>query len=201
MAWADSPLTSTSWWKRYEEKPIMQEALYDSEMNYTVMDFLCHDDAVLELRLAVVNCLSWNIDGHNRFQRLLNYYKSYVLDKWDISDEEALKKMPAKTRIVFAYLKSLDDYFDVKEAYKIALSAVKEEPKSRAVCVIAGLIGAQVAFDGNWCDVYTSVAEPVADKSLKKDFSDYAVEQIMEYIGLYECSGPADEDGYNEDEE
>lgn len=182
-ALADSPLTSTSWWDYYENKAIVNEA---RELGCTddVLACLANQKAPIDLRLALVNALSWNFNGQSNYDLLVEYIAT-------TKGVGALKKVSPETQCVMAYLRAMDDYFDVTEAHKMAERAHKAKPKSRAIAMIYGLISAQEAMDSDWGMVYTNVAKYANNKSLKRDMSDYAVEKIMEYINLYKPSdGP-----------
>ena len=177
---ADSPLTSTEWWKYYEKKAVIQEATeYGCTKN--VMKVVCGQEYPIDLRLAVVNALSWNFEGQHNFSLCVDYYQQ----AYQLSDEEIDSHIDAETYCVFAYLLALDNYFEVSDALQLALHAYEMKPQSRAISIITGLIAAQMAMDDNWCNVYTNVAPFAYDNTLIPDMSDYAVGQIMEYINLY----------------
>ena len=177
---ADSPLTSTSWWDHYTSEAVIREA---SGYGCTekVMKYICDPSKPIDIRLAVVNCLGWDINGTDTYIRCRDYYRVSN----DLYYEEVDGHMNAETKCVFAYLLAMSDYFDVGQAFELAEQAHNMKPKSRAISMIYGLIGAQMKMADDWCQVYKFVAAFAYDKSLKRDMSDYAVNQIMEYIGLY----------------
>jgi hypothetical protein len=88
-----------------------------------------------------------------------------------------------------AYLKALDNYFEVDEAIKIARKAKVKLPKSYTVNIISALIEAQKALDSDWCKVYTLTDDVRQDKSLTKDMRDEASKEIFSYMDEYkeEC--------------
>lgn len=182
---ADSPLTSTTFWKRYEQLPIVQEAV-EHGMTPQVTKFLCDSTAVLELRLAVVNSLGWNIEGQSNYYTALDEIRNSVYN-WTDDEPVVLDLCSADQVCVLAYLKAMDDYFDVTDALRMARKAMARKPESHAVAMTCALIKAQVLLDEDWCELYRVVAEVGNKQYESKDFSDYAVAQIMEYIGLYEC--------------
>lgn len=174
--WADSPLTSTCWWKYYGDKPVVKEAL-EYGCTKKVREVVCSSNFSLDFRLALVNAMSWNINGQNNYELCLDYYNAH-----HAKDTVA---MDADTWCVLGYVKALDNYFDVYEAANLVLEGVKLKPQSRGINMIMALIAAQIHMSDDWCQVYQVVADVASDKSLTPDFSDYAVEQIMEYINLY----------------
>lgn len=179
-AFADSPLTSTEWWKYYENKAVVVEA-HEYGCTQNVMKIICGHEYPVDLRLALVNAMGWNFEGQHHFSLCLDYYQK----TYNLTDDELGEHMDAETYCVFAYLLALDNYFDVSDAFDITYHAYEMKPQSRAIGMITGLIAAQIAMDDNWCDVYNNVAPIAADNTLIPDMSDYAVRQIMDYIGLY----------------
>ncbi len=187
---ADSPLTSTQWWEEYYQQPIIQTAKTNG-FNETIQNYLCDNKNSIDVRLAVVNCQGWDFEGYNRFKPLLETYrKLYKLQ--GLTDEQVLKSISPQTRCVFAYLLALDNYFDITQALSIAKSAWEQEPTSLAISMIYGLISAQYMMDNLQDDeIYPLVAGFAYNEHLKKDMSDYAVEQIMDYINLYKDNAEA----------
>ncbi len=187
---ADSPLTSTQWWEAYYQQPIIQTAKTNG-FNETIQHYLCDDSNSIDIRLAVVNCQGWDFEGYNRFQPLLETYRK-LYKKQGQTDEQLLQSMSPQTRCVFAYLLALDNYFDITQALQIAQSAWEQDSTSLAISMIYGLISAQYMMDNKQDDeIYPLVAGFVNNKQLKKDMSDYAVEQIMDYINLYKDNAEA----------
>lgn len=178
-AMADSPLTSTVWWRHYSKNPVVREAS-ESGCTEKVMKLICSDKSSLDLRLAAVNALGWSIDGQNNYERCLDYYMSSN----HLSFDEDIN-LSAETICVFAYLMALDNYFEVDMALGTAAHAQEMKPTSKGIALIRALIAAQVAMNDNWCEVYKLVAVVAYDNKLDKDVSDNMVEEIMDYIKLY----------------
>lgn len=189
-AWADSPLTSTEFWRIYK-------ATYESE-NYfppyismdkygwgpQVMNILCDEQLPLEQRLCLVNYIGWNINGQGHFAELCEFYR---VGAGELTVEDALNKISPDMLIILAYVLALDNYFDVKDAQQLAAIAYNMDNKSRAIAMIYALITAQVRFDepDGWGDVYRVCHEVETATDLRNDFSDAAIWSIMSYINLY----------------
>ncbi len=184
---ADSPLTSTHFWKIYS---VDEGANYfppyrlvdEFDWSDEVKAYLCSEDVPLEQRLCVVNYLGWDFNGQSHWRSLENYY---IQHNERVNPEDVYAGMSGELMIVFAYVKAMDDYFDVKLANSMASVAARRSPKSRAVAMIAALIGAQEAMDSEWKEVYRLCHEVEIDTSLNNDFCDAAVWAIMSYINLY----------------
>jgi hypothetical protein len=185
--WADSPLTSTQFWQIYNFPcDTLTFPIYQHFDKYgwspEVKDDLCSPEISIEQRLCLVNLVGWNFNGQDHFEELVTYY----MGKNNYKDRKlAFREMDGLMLSVFAYVKAMDDYFDVTEARKLSKEAVERAPNSRAVAMIDALIAAQIAMDSNWGKVYRVCQQVVDNKSLDKDFSDAAIYGIMEYINLY----------------
>lgn len=175
---ADSPLTSTSWWQYYENKDVVKSAR-EFGCNNEVLECLVNSNYTLDLRLAVVNALGWNINNQSNGALFLDYYREKYGEPSDVTS------MPGETLCVLAYLLALDNYFDVDVALDVAALALEKSPRSRGVAMIHSLIKAQKLMDDDWSKIYPTVSKVAENQSLKRDFSDFAVEQIMEYINEY----------------
>ncbi len=86
-----------------------------------------------------------------------------------------------------AYLQALDNYFDVSQAIIFAEQALTKNPKSYTFNIICALIKAQLAFDSDWCKVYSLTNEVRLYESLFKDMDEEAIKIIFEYMDLYKC--------------
>ena len=184
-AWADSPLTSTVFWEIYstETFSLPQYEQY-SEFGWgpEVQASLCNPDICVEHRLCLVNFMGWDIDGQTHYPELMRFY---MKQNHCSRPKKALKQMDGLTLTVFAYVKAMDDYFDVKEAKRLSAEAVKRAPYSRAAAMIDALITAQIALDHRWSDIYPACKRVIDNPNLNNDFSDAAIDAIMEYINLY----------------
>ncbi len=179
-AMADSPLTSTVWWKHYAKNKVIVEAS-ESGCTEKVMDLICGEKNPLELRLAAVNALGWAFEGQNNYERCLDYY----MKKHPLAMDDEENPSSAETICVFAYLMALDNYFEVDMALGMATKAEEMKPSSKGIALIKALISAQIIMNDNWCEVYKVVAKAAYDRKLDKDVSDAMVEEIMDYIMGY----------------
>jgi len=178
----DSPLTSTEFYKAYEYHPIVQKAMQcNGEISEELMSFLSDSTNGLELKLASINALGWNIDGTDNSIR----YKKFCELNYGIND---IALANADIIICYAYLKALDNYFDVYDAFEFAQIAKTKKSNSYSIGIICALIEAQIKLDDfdNWCSVYQALRIVLDDESLNDDMSSEAVDMIMEYISSYE---------------
>lgn len=183
--WADSPLTSTRFCVAYDEHPMVQMACEEMQNNIptTLLNFLADEHQPVDVRLAVVNKLGWNFDGTSMGTQL----GEYLMGRYGVKNEKKLvKKLDARTLAVYAYAKAMSNYFNVKAASELGHLAVKKnKDKSFSVALIAALIDAQDYMDSNWPMIYQVVANVLHDGSLHLDMRQEAIDNIMEYINLY----------------
>ena len=184
-SWADSPLTSTHFADAYSDHEMVQMAneYMQGNISTTLLNFLADEHQPVDVRLAVINKIGWNFDGTTMGAQLCEY----LMGRYKAKNEKKLaKKLDAGTLAVYAYAKAMSNYFDVKAASELGHLAVKKNKnKSFSVAMISALIDAQVYLDSDWSMVYKVVADVLHDGSLHLDMRQEAIDNIMDYIGLY----------------
>ncbi|MBN2892467.1 MAG: hypothetical protein JXL97_11415 [Bacteroidales bacterium] len=187
LSFADSPITSTFFSKAYLDVEIVEFASQsDGILDKKMCKYLSDKKVNIDYKLAMINALSWDFDGKNNF----DIYLSYIIKKnKKITENNYKNKCNADQLICLAYLKALDNYFQVDEALEIAKLAAYKNKDSYSVQIIFGLIKAQYIFDYNWCEVYKATNEVRQNENLKKDMREEAISIIFEYMDLYkdEC--------------
>ena len=183
---ADSPLTSTYFAEAYKkEKIVLHAENQKGKIDQKVIKYLSNDNNAIDVKLACINAISWNVDGNSNAPILL---KKFLKKNKCKNIDEFLKKGKASDILCYAYLLSLDDYHHVKEAMYISQIALSKEPNSYAFNIINGLITAQFLFDIDWCEVYKTCDAVREKKQLQDDFSHQAKEIVFEYMDLYYSS-------------
>lgn len=185
--WADSPLTSTDFHQAYATHPMVELAADfepGSMISTTLLQFLADDQQPTDVRLAVINRLGWSFDGNDSFLQLGEYlmkkHKAKNLDKMT-------KKLNPKTLAVYAYAMAMRNYFDVKDASRLASMAVKRDKEHcLSIAMVDALIKAQIYLDDDWSLIYPTVAGVLNDGSLKLDMRQSAIDIIMDYINCYQ---------------
>lgn len=146
------------------------------------MDYLTDKNNPVDLKMAVINKLGWNINGKNNSQ----VFMRYLMNKYGYSDEKKfLKKGTGDDLLSMAYLKALNNYFDVSDALVYAEKALKKNKKSRTYNLIAGLVKAQKTMDGSWCEVYQITDRIRKNDKLNDDLKPEAVKIIYDYMDIY----------------
>jgi hypothetical protein len=183
QAVADSPLTSTPFWEVYKNEKIITEAkLADGVLTNQLTDFLVSGKNKIDLKMAVINCLSWDFNGKKNAQIFVNR----LIEKGIYKNSTDFKTNGSADHLLcMAYLKAMDDYFDVTEAYEWAELALLKNDWSYTFSIIHSLIHAQILFDSDWCLVWLTAYAVQQNTSLKQDMKPEAVIIIFDYMNLY----------------
>ncbi len=181
--YADSPLTSTNISKAYQALPIVQLAAQKAGvLTPDLMEYLIDTNNPIEVKIAVINQLGWAVEGKKNAPLFYNYLKEKKKYK---THKKFIKKGLADEWLCWAYLKAMDNYFNVDEAVNYANIAIKKNPKSYTFNIITALIKAQKISRGNWCEVYTFSNNVRQNKTLVNDMKTAAITIIFDYMDLY----------------
>jgi|GEM_PF-422054 len=179
---ADSPITSTDIYSGYKNEPIVAEAINNSILTEKLLEYLVSPQNPIAVKIAVINALGWDINGKNNadvFFQYLNKTNTYK------SIADFMQKADGELLICMAYLKVMDDYFDVNEAVSMAQKAKSKSPKSYTVNIVCALIEAQKAMSSDWCEVYQFTDRVRENKSLNDDMNETAKARIFGYMDGY----------------
>lgn len=180
---ADSPLTSTNFSEAYADSKIVELAsTTEGILTIELMDYLNQSMHPIELKMAVINEIGWSFNGHNN----ADLFIEYLQEKYGFKDkDEFLQQASADLLISMAYLKAMDNYFNVAEAVVYAKEAKSKNKESYTINIICALIEAQNAFDTDWSEVYNKTNEVRNNRSLNRDMKEDAVKIIFDYMDLY----------------
>lgn len=183
-AFADSPITSTNFSEAYMDEPIVAAAkVANGVINEPLMEYLANEYNPVDVKMAVINEIGWKISGRKNSQLFLDY----LISNRGYSDAKKFyKKGNADELLSYAYLRAMDNYFEVDEALRYAERAVKENKgKSRTFVLIAGLIKAQKMMDDSFCAVYQITDGIRKNRKLMNDMRTKAVDIVYGYMDIY----------------
>lgn len=176
---AGSPLTSTNIHEAYKDSAIIQLALKtEGKLTVALMNYLSDTKKPIELKIALINALGWDFNGKNNSTQFYEYLK----ENQNLKD---INETSADILICYAYLKALDNYFDVDDAIKFAQKAKLKEKNSYTINIICALIEAQKAMGSDWCEVYNLTNNVRINDALQIDMKEDAIKIIFEYMDLY----------------
>jgi hypothetical protein len=183
FAFADSPLTNSDFYKVYLDVPLVNKtSKTNGILTDEVFDYLNSKSNSIDKKIAVINALKFNIKGKNN---AILYFKKLLLLHKEYTSANFYDKGTAEELICYAYLKAMDNYFDVKNAYLFSAQASNRNPKSYTIAIINQLIKAQIDMGSDWCEVYRAMNNIRENKGLVLDFRKKALNIIFNYTNGY----------------
>jgi len=189
---ADSPLTSTDFYKAYENDPFVvlvvqtNTAANRGRLSDKVMEYLASADKPIAVKLAAINAVGWQYAEDNSNRQTL--FVDYIMKRYGYTDwNDMFNRATGETLICVAYLDALGRYLKVDEnLVKLAQQARKKSPESFAVNIVGALIESQKRFhDGDWNGCYNVVDAVRQNKTLKNDMNEAARKIVFEYMDMY----------------
>jgi hypothetical protein len=182
---ADSPLTSTKISNAYKDYAIIQLASKSNgNISVDLMDYLYEKSNPIDLKIALINEVAnsgWLIEFKEKNNAAI--FLKYLQKK----ERGFSLNVNANSEILicYAYMKALDNYFDVAEATQWADMAKYGNEESYTVSIVWALIHAQQAMDSDWCEVYNLTNSVRENKGLEKDMKEEAISIIFDYMDIY----------------
>ncbi len=183
QSFADSPLTSTEFYKGYIDIAIVKQARKsDGIITEKQLQFLTNSKNPVAIKLALINSLGWDTKGKSNAPEYLEYLFE---QKPHLNYKNFINKASAEELICYAYLRAMDDYFNVKSASVFARQAMRKAPTSYSIHLIGTLIQVQGLNQNNWCSVYTKTNQVRTNKKLQLDMRLISTAAIFDYTDGY----------------
>ena len=177
---ADSPITSTPFHEAYYDGAIVTYAAGKKVMDNTIADYLANDNNPIDVRIAVINAMGWDISGRNNTEL-------YLTQVYHGKKEFTMKSLSPDQKLVIGYMTIMDDYFKPEAGLLYLEEALKEMPNSRTANLIYTLAKGQEVMDEDFCKVWKYWDENMNKEGLNNDFSLagelIAYDYIKEYKG------------------
>jgi hypothetical protein len=182
-SFADSPLTSTDFHMGYIDIAIIKQARKsDGVITEKQLQFLTNAKNPIVIKLALINSLGWDTKGKSNATK----YIVYILKKeTQLNYKNFYNKATSDQLICYAYLKAMDDYFNVKSASVFARQAMRKAPTTYSIHLIGTLIQIQGLNQNNWCSVYTKMNQVRTNKKLQMDMRLISTAAIFSYTDGY----------------
>ncbi|MEQ8190052.1 MAG: WD40 repeat domain-containing protein [Candidatus Eremiobacterota bacterium] len=191
---ADSPLTSTEFYNAYMDIEQVKNAK-GATLNEDIFNFITDPYEPLDVRIAVINAMGWNINGTDNgriFIDLMARKLNKVPGKIKISD------LSSEEILCLGYMLSMDDYFTLSPSSEtggevetsapmtLVKKAALQKPDNFTIQLIASLVKAQslLSSESEWGNIYLTVNR-VVSSDLEKNMRKEAIGIIMDYIGSY----------------
>ncbi|GMK39207.1 hypothetical protein PCCS19_22610 [Paenibacillus sp. CCS19] len=178
-AYADSPLTSTDFYRAYEDIDAV-EAAKQGGITKDTAAFLASEEHPIDEKAAVINAIyaggsEWKDRHYADDYAKLVYGKSLdALNAAELDGDELF---------VLGYLDVMDHYLQVSNVAWL-VKAKRALPSSLTVSLIYAVAFSQMEFDCSW----EYVRQTLEDSSLQADLRPEAVDFIIDYMKLYEGS-------------
>lgn len=179
---ADSPITSTDFYKAYLDVKMVQRAHLEGVMGVEIAEFLSSPENPLDVKAAVINALSWRFEGKNNAE-LYTYYLGLLYHMSVI--ELNTDFLSADEIFCLGYLIAMDDYFHPENAILLLEEAYKAVKDSFTVSMVLALANAQMTFEQDWCEAWRITESVLKNTDLKQDLRPEAKKIIVDYMILY----------------
>ena len=185
IANADSPITSTDFYKAYLHIPEVEEAHEIGVLSDKIAQFLLDSENSLDKKAAVINALSWDFDRKiNAF-----LFKRYLKAKYQVKDDidSLMKIMNDEELFCLGYMTVMDNYFDPEKSLIYFESASSSIRESYTFQIINALIKTQslIKDQDKWCRIWKTVNAVETNKELKVDMNAGGRKIIIDYIKIY----------------
>ena len=182
IALADSPVTSTPFYEAYSDIGAVARAHEGGVMTLSIAKLLSSSHHTIDVKMAVINALSWDIDGKSNGE----LYSYFLALKYGLPlDELDFATLTSDEQLCLGYLYILDDYFHPDRGITLLEMANERVEDSFTYSIILAIGRAQEAMDYDWDEVWKLAERVFGNKKLKQDMREDAVNIIRDYMVLY----------------
>lgn len=178
---ADSPVTSTDFYKAYINVDIVKTAREKGVLDEEIANYLHSSENPIDIKAAVINAMGWKYEGKSNAKDYVWLFYSDNIDNLD------LDSINGDELFCISYMMALDDYFNVDRAVPVMEKAYEKENTSFTVAMIRNMLKGQTDLhNGNWRMIWVNTKNVLNDETLVKDMRQEATDIIVEYMKLYE---------------
>ena len=194
ICFADSPLTSTEFYKAYLDVPIVKAAA-DSpkKLSEEAKAYLFDEGNPLDVKIALINAVGWDIEGLSTYSDYIQYcLNNFPRGKYGIDENEIVRiedvynNASCEQMAMLVYLFAMSDYSNTQAMYNLMEQAMLTPLMNKQSFMLPmGLIIAQTALVSNdWGRIYPAMNFYINSPEIK-DMRPKAIELVMEYINEY----------------
>lgn len=174
--YADSPLTSTNFCKAYFDIDIVEEASRHKNITEEMAQYLADENNPIDVKAALINALSWDIDGKNNTERYCRFIYGKSLKDIDVAG------LSGHQQFCIGYLLAMDDIdFESKQSLEYLRMARSSMPDSLTAAVVAFIVESMCEVSYDWQERYNAI---LADETLNGDMRQEGIQLISDYILL-----------------
>lgn len=177
---ADSPVTSTDFYKAYIDVDIVKTAKEKGVVDQEIASYLHSSKNPIDVKAAVINGLGWKCEGKSNAENYVKLIYSNSIDKLDVDS------LSGDEIFCISYMMALDDYFHVDKALTLMEKAYKKNNTSFTIAIVRSILkGQSILASGNWGMIWSNTNSVLNDKTLVKDMRQEAIDNIVAYMELY----------------
>jgi hypothetical protein len=170
---ADSPLTSTPFSKAYYNVALVKEASGRNTITDDMAAYLADGNNPIDVKAAIINALSWDINGKNNAELYCQFIYGKALKEMDVA------VLSGEQQFCIGYLLALDDYSDTAQSMEYLRMARSNMSDSLTVAIVTYLVETMTVVSYDWPGQMNQI---LADTSLNADLSDEAIKVITDYM-------------------
>lgn len=144
ISYADSPLTSTEFYKAYLDVPIVKASSDNpKKLSDEAKAYLYDENNPLDVKIALINALGWDIDGLPTYAEYIEYcFKHFPKAKYGIPEDQLLTiddiytNASCEQMAVLVYLHAMADYNDTKSNYSFMELAMLYPMDKHHICCL-----------------------------------------------------------------
>ena len=170
LGFADSPLTSTDFYEAYMDVPLVQKALKNpGKISKEAMVYLYDDTKPLDVKLAIINAIGWDIDRHYAYFDYIDFSKQHFPKNkygfsanYKVTQSDVYTYASQEQKAVLIYLTAMADYFDTAFLARLLRDYMPSEEllNTQSFNLAISLVLAQICLDmGDWSEIYNIVNE------------------------------------------
>lgn len=194
VALGDSPITSTDFFRAYQDVEIVQQARSQRLLDAGMASFLSDSTQRIDVKAALINALSWEAMGQNNTV----FYTRFLKERYQVSvDDQLLERLSPHELMCLGYITVMEDYFTPQRALPYLEKAHAARPQSFTIAMIYALVRSQVAMLSNqWCRTWQECESVLKDPTLTVEMRQDGIAMIREYMVLYQsdCENPSGSD-------
>ncbi len=179
---ADSPLTSTDFYRAYNGLPLVQRAAKTRTLSDTMSRYLSNPKHPIGIKAAVINALSWNSQGKTNALK----YRQFLATRYKTSGRMLnLTQLNSHELFSLGYMSAMDDYRRPARGLRMLQKAREKNARSYTIAIVTALVQAQQSMDSDWCKTWYVTQQVKEQAGLNRDLREGAIKIIFDYMALY----------------
>mgnify|MGYP006952410198 FL=1 len=194
LSFADSALTSTKFYKAYLDVPIVKAAAdQPNVLSEEAKAYLFDEANPLDVKLALINAVGWEIEGLTAYKDYLNYcIQHFPKKKYGIAPgkrvtiQDIYKNASCEQMAALVYLYAMNYYSDTESVYGLMENAMQTPLTNKQSFMLPmGLVVAHTASAMNDLGNIYPALNYYVNSPENKDMRPKAIEIVMAYANRY----------------